>query len=175
MGKPFFPLIALTCAVVLLAGCGGAPAQPVTASEDAEVRGILQGRSFRQFDPNVEGDPRKGLVIEFSGPYMLWGQYSEGRQALNEWEISADDYRIEKHGNISEVTVHFIEPRSSQNLPAPCTGCIVTEGVSVSVRNYFERGEAEFKVNDPNNVLPPPFPVFDSWRRFSEDEYVNRG
>ena len=28
-----------------------------------------------------------------------------------------------------------------------------------------------FRLNDPNGILPDPFPVFGSWTRFQEDIY----
>ena len=64
---------------------------------------------------------------------------------------------------------------STQGLPTQCDNCIDTAGVSISLRNYEDKGSADIKINDPNNVLPSPFPVFDSWTEFREDEYVNGG
>ena len=148
---------------------------PVTAADDTMVRAALQDRSFRQFEPHVDGDPRRGVIVSFFGPLSLWAQYAEGRYALNEWEITARAYRIEKHGDSSEVTLHFVEPQSTQGLPTQCDNCIDTAGVSISVRNYADKGSADIKINDPNNVLPSPFPVFGSWAKFREDEYVNGG
>lgn len=175
MEKLSFPLAGLLLALGVLVGCSSAPAEPVSASEDSKVRDALSDRSWRQFDPDRDGDPRKGLIVDFFGPITLWAQYSEGEFAVNEWEILADDYRIEKHGDISEVTIHFIEPRTRRVLPTRCTDCIDTRGVTISMRDYGDRGGAEVKVNDPNGVLPSPFPVFDAWTEFTEDEYLNGG
>ena len=133
---------------------------PVTAADDTMVRAELQDRSFRQFEPHVDGDPRRGVIVSFFGPLSLWAQYAEGRYALNEWEITSREYRIEKHGDTSEVTLYFVDPRSSQGLPTKCDNCIDTAGVSISIRNYEDRGSADIKINDPDNVLPSPFPVF---------------
>ena len=166
----------LIAATLLLVACGGGSAsEPVTDAESAEVRAELQDRSFRQFEPHVDGDPRRGVIVSFLGPLSLWAQYAEGQRALNEWEIVADEYRIEKHGDTSVVTVHFEDPRSTQNLPTQCANCIDTAGISISIRDYDDRGSADFKINDPNNVLPSPFPVFESWTEFGEDEYFNGG
>ena len=166
----------VTIATLLLVACGGGSvSEPVTDDEDAEVLAELQDRSFRQFEPHVDGDPRRGVIVSFFGPLSLWAQYAEGQRALNEWEIVADEYRIEKHGDTSEVTVHFEDPRSTQNLPTQCANCIDTAGISISIRDYTDRGSADFKINDPDNVLPSPFPVFESWTEFAEDEYVNGG
>lgn len=148
---------------------------PVTDSEDTLVRSELEGRSFRQFEPSKDGDPRKGVIIDFTDRLSLWAQYAEGPNAVNEWEIISDEYRIEKHGAISEITIFFVGPESMQTLPTKCTDCINTAGVSVSVRNVLSSTNIEFKVNDPDSVLPSPFPVFDSWTRFEEDVYVNGG
>ena len=148
---------------------------PVTAADDTMVRAELQDRSFRQFEPHVDGDPRRGVIVSFFGPLSLWAQYAEGRYALNEWEITSREYRIEKHGDTSEVTLYFVDPRSSQGLPTKCDNCIDTAGVSISIRNYEDRGSADIKINDPDNVLPSPFPVFDSWTEFREDEIVDGG
>ena len=149
---------------------------PVTAAHDTMVvRAELQDRSFRQFEPHVDGDPRRGVIVSFFDPLSLWAQYAEGRYALNEWEITSREYRIEKHGDTSEVTLYFVDPRSSQGLPTKCDNCIDTAGVSISIRNYEDRGSADIKINDPDNVLPSPFPVFDSWTEFREDEIVDGG
>ncbi len=123
----------------------------------------------------MDGDPRKGVVIDFIGPLSLWAQYTEGANAVNEWEIVSDEFRVEKHGSISEITIFFSGPGSSQTLPTMCTDCIGTAGVSISIRNVVSSTTMEFKINDPDNVLPLPFPVFDSWTRFEEDELQNGG
>ena len=65
-----------------------------------------------------------------------------------------------------------ISPASMQQFPDRCSDCILTSGVSVSVRDFFDRDGISFRVNDPNSLLPLPFPVFGSWVRFDEDEYV---
>ena len=75
----------------------------------------------------------------------------------------------------SAVTIHLIGPRSRQQLPVACEDCIATTGVSVSIRDVFDPERIAFRLNDPQGVLPPPFPVFDSWTRFREDEPVNEG
>lgn len=149
------------------------PARLAPASEAERVKAELQDRSFRQFVPSKDGDPRRGVILSFFGPLTIWAQYSEGGHALNEWEIAADNYRIEQHGGLSEITLHLVEPTSAQGLPTRCDNCIPTEGVSLSIRNVFDRERTEFRVNDPNGVLPPPFPVFGSWTRFTEDEIQN--
>ena len=136
MLRPFAGAIIMALAALAMAACGSPPPEPLTAAEDAMVRAELQDRSFRQFEPHVDGDPRRGVIVSFFGPLSLWAQYSEGRYALNEWEITAREYRIEKHGDTSEVTLYFVEPRSTQGLPTLCDNCIDTAGVSISVRNY---------------------------------------
>ena len=88
---------------------------------------------------------------------------------------TAREYRIEKHGDTSEVTLYFVDPRSTQSLPTQCEDCIDTAGISISIRDYDDKGSSDFKINDPNNVLPSPFPVFESWTEFGEDEYFNGG
>ena len=176
MLKRWYIAFLVTIATLLLVACVGSGAsEPVTDAESAEVLAALQDRSFRQFEPHVDGDPRRGVIVSFFGPLSLWAQYAEGRYALNEWEITSREYRIEKHGDTSEVTVYFEDPRSTQNLPTQCANCIDTAGISISIRDYADRGGADFKINDPNNVLPSPFPVFGSWTEFREDEYVNGG
>ena len=90
---------------------------------------------------------------------------------MNEWEILADSYSVKASG--SEYTLSFNAPGSRQQIPTECEDCIPTKGVSISVRDLFDEGKIAFRVNDPDNVLPLPFPVFESWTRFSEDEYFN--
>ena len=148
-------------------------AQPAPASEAERVKAELQDRSFRQFEPSVDASPRRGVILSFFGPLTIWAQYAEEGHALNEWEISADDYRIELHDGASEITLHLEQPASVQGIPTRCDDCIPTEGVSLSIRNVYDSERTEFRLNDPNGVLPPPFPVFESWTRFAEDEVVN--
>ena len=131
MLKPLAATIIVALAALAMAACDSASPEPLTAAEDAMVRDELQDRSFRQFEPHVDGDPRRGVIVSFFGPLSLWAQYSEGRYALNEWEITARAYRIEKHGDTSEVTLYFEEPQSTQNLPTQCGNCIDTAGVSI--------------------------------------------
>ena len=156
------------------ASCGDlGPAQPVTGDEDSRIRSVLEGRSFRQFVEHVDSDPRKGVIVDFTGGVGIWAQYAEGGYAVDEWEILADWYRIEKHGDASRITVHFVGPRSVQQFPSACEDCIPTEGVSVSIRNVFDEESIQFRINDPGGALPSPFPVFDSWTSFREDEYID--
>ena len=91
---------------------------------------------------------------------------------MNEWEMVSDDYRIERHGDSSEITIYLDQPRSMQTLPTKCDDCVPTAGVSISIRDVFDSAKISFKLNDPNGVLPPPFPVFRSWTRFIEDEIM---
>ena len=159
------------------AGASPTPAQPApeapSPSGVERIKAELQDRSFRQFVPSVDASPRRGVILSFFGPITIWAQYAEGDYALNEWEIAADDYRIELHDGASEITLHLDQPTSSQGIPTRCDDCIPTDGVSLSIRNVFDSERTEFRLNDPNGVLPRPFPVFDSWTRFREDEVQN--
>ena len=171
-------LLPLMLALAVAAACSSAPApgpapvQPPPASDVERIKAELEDRSFRQFQPSVDASPRKGVILSFFGPITIWAQYAEGRSALNEWEIAADDYRVELHGGASEITIHLDQPRSSQGIPTRCDDCIPTEGISLSIRNLFDSERIEFRLNDPNGVLPSPFPLFHSWTRFNEDEIV---
>ena len=91
---------------------------------------------------------------------------------MNEWEIVSNDYRIEKHGGGSEMTIYLDQPRSIQTFPTRYDDCIPTTGVSISIRGVFDSAKISFKLNNPNGILPSPFPVFGSWTRFTEDEFV---
>lgn len=157
---------------ILFSACSR-PLEPVDAAEEEKVKTELKDRSFRQFDPNRDADKRKGVIIDFFDDFEgnvinLWGQYAEGGHALKEWEIFAKDYRVEKGG--SEYRLYFEDPHSHQNLPSVCDDCIETKGVSISIRNLYDRDKIEFKINDENGSLPSPFPVFKSWTNFREDE-----
>ena len=162
-------------AALLLASCGDDPVQPLTGEEVEQVKAALRDRSFRQFDPSVDADPRKGVVLDFFGGITFWAQYAEDGHAVDEWQISAADYRLEKAGEAkfqeAEFVIRFEEPESSQLLPEECSSCIPTEGFSISVRNVFDGERISFRLNDDESQLPPPFPVFRSWTRFREDEY----
>lgn len=162
----------VTLSLLAAWACDSAPpSEPVTGEEEARIKAELEDRSFRQFEPSRDGDPRKGVILDFFGPISIWAQYAEGNHAVNEWEVLADDYRIEGHGDGSEITIHLVQPGSTQTIPTECDDCIPTDNVSLSIRNVFDSESISFKLNDPDGSLPLPFPVFHSWTTFSEDEY----
>lgn len=158
----------------LIVSCGS-PLEPVDSDEEEQVKSELMDRSFRQFAPSKGAVKRKGVILDFfdsEGKIIsIWSQYSEGDTAIQEWEIFANDYRVEKGG--SEYRLYLDSPNSHQNLPNKCDNCIETKGISISIRNLFDSERIEFKLNDPDDSLPSPFPVFTSWTRFSEDEYFD--
>ncbi len=141
--------------------------------ESARIVAELRGRSFRQFHPGRESNSRRGVIVEFFGHHrvVLWAQFSEGDRAIHEWEISSENYQVWSGSRESEVTLVLNEPESRRTLPTVCESCLETGGVSISVRDVFDREGISFRINDPEEVLPLPFPVFDSWTRFHEDEY----
>ncbi len=134
------------------------------------VVAALQDRSFRQFDPSPDAGKRKAVILDFFSGIELWAQYAEGNHALVEWQIRADLYRVEGEPDGSEVTLYFVDPKGSQILPTECATCVGSKNVSISVMNVFDPERIAFKVNDPYGVLQSPFPVFNSWKRFGEDE-----
>ena len=168
--RAFGLLLALALAWTAMSGCDADGAK-ITEADKERVVEELQGRSFRQFDPHLDASPRKAVILDFTVGITLWAQYSEEGHAVNEWEISAESYSVEGSG--SEYTIRFNEPGSAQGFPSECDNCIPTSGVSISIRDVFDGEKISFKLNDPDNVLPSPFPVFGSWTRFNEDEYFN--
>ena len=146
--------------------------EPVSGAEAARIKAELLDRSFRQFEPSKDASPRKGVILDFFGPVSIWAQYAEDARAVNEWEIVSDGYRIKQQGGSSEITIYLDQPRSMQTLPTRCDGCVSTGGVSISIRDVFDSAKISFRLNDPEGVLPPPFPVFRSWTRFTEDEVL---
>jgi hypothetical protein len=158
----------LACICLILFSCAN-PLLPVDSDEEELVKAELKGRSFRQFDPSKDANRRKGVIIDFFSGVSLWVQYAEGDTALDEWEIVADDYSIEKAG--SEYRIHFEAPRSVQILRTQCDDCIGTSGISISIRDLFDSEKIRFKLNIDNDDFPRPFPVFESWTTFNEDEY----
>ena len=159
-------IVGVACAEVV-------SSDPLSASEVAAIKDELAHRSFRQFEPHLDGNPRKGVILDFFGPVSLWAQYAEGGHALNEWEIVADDYRVERAGYGQVVTLYPVAPRTRQQFPTECSGCIDVGDVSISVRNVFDPDRIAFRLNDPDGVLPLPFPVFARWTEFREDEWQN--
>lgn len=139
------------------------------SDEEQLVKAELKDRSFRQFDPSKDAKKRKGVIVDFFGGVRLWAQYTEGATALSEWEIFSDDYRVEKSD--SEYRIHFEAPRSAQRLPTQCDNCIGTSGISISIQNLFDSERIRFKLNIDNDDFPRPFPIFESWTKFNEDEY----
>lgn len=147
------------------------PLQPVSNEEGERVKAELRDRSFRQFEPSRDANKRKAVILNFFDGVELWAQYAEGKSALSEWSVTADDYRIEKAG--SEYRIYFQAPRSEQILPTQCHNCIETSGTSISVRDLFDKEKIRFKLNISNDDFPRPFPVFESWTEFEEDEYFD--
>ena len=162
-------LLAFTLSIFL--SCDNIPFEVISKVEEDEIKAVLEDRSFRQFDPDVDASPRKGVILDFFNGVSLWAQYAEGNYAINEWEIRADDYRVERASDGSEIRIYFIEPSSMRILPTRCENCIETAGISISIRDIFDSKRITFKLNDPDNSLPSPFPVFQSWTKFREDEY----
>ena len=164
--------IGFVFASLIWSSCGEGPFQPVSETEEKKIKTALKDRSFRQFDPDdIDASPRKAVILDFFDGIELWVQYSEDQYAINEWKIFAEDYRIEKAENGSEIKIYFNEPSSMRTLPDPCEDCIETSGISISIRDAFDSEDISFKLNDPDKRLPSPFPVFKSWTRFREDEY----
>ena len=145
------------------------PLLPVDSDEAQLVKAELEDRSFRQFDPSKDANKRKGVILDFFKGVSLWAQYAEGETALSEWEILADDYNVEKSG--SEYRIYFDAPRSVQILPTQCDNCIGTSGISISIQNLFDSEKIRFKLNIESDDFPRPFPIFESWTKFEEDEY----
>ncbi len=169
----FVPIVTFFICVIFIS-CGNSY-EFVDSDEEERVKSELEDRSFRQFAPSVGATKRKGVIIDFfdseGQSISLWAQYAEGDFARNEWEIFASDYRVEKGG--SEYRLIFENPQSRRILPNKCENCIETKGVSISIRNLFDSKKIEFKINDEDDNLSSPFPVFNSWTRFSEDEYFD--
>lgn len=174
-GKHHTALVCILLAFTLsiLASCDNIPFEMISESEEDAIKAVLNDRSFRQFDPDVDASPRKGVILDFFNGISLWAQYAEGRYAINEWEIRADDYRIQRASDGSEIKIFFIEPSTTRILPSQCENCIETAGISISIRAVFNSERITFKLNDPHNSLPSPFPVFESWTKFREDEYFD--
>ena len=162
-------LILVTFLLLLALSCSDSPPEPLPEEDEARLKQDLHDRSFRQFEPSRDAEQRKAVILEFFGGMTLWAQYAEGEYAVNEWEISSQDYRILKSG-ASEYELQFVDPASRQQIPSECEDCIPLSGVSVSVR-ALDSDQVSFKINDPKGILPPPFPVFSSWTMFLEDEY----
>ena len=154
-----------------LASCSNIPFQPVSETEEEEVKMVLRNRSFRQNDPDdKDASPSKAVHLNFFYGIELYAQYAEGKYAINEWKIFAADYRVEQAGDDSEIKIYFIEPGSTRRLPTQCENCIETSGISISIRDVFDSEKILFKLNDPDKHLPSPFPIFKSWTRFREPE-----
>ena len=167
------PMI-LTFILLIVSSCGSdGPFEPVSETEEEQVKMELKDRSFRQFDPSKDTSPRKGIILDFFDGLRLWAQYAKDGHAVNEWEIVAKDYRVEKANGGSEFKIYFDQPNSTQEFPTKCDNCIQTSEVSISIRNIFDSEKISFKLNDPDNSLPLPFPVFKSWTKFSEDEFFD--
>ena len=166
--------IVLALAVLSVSSCNGLPAsEPVGEEQEQEIKAALRDRSFRQFSPSRDANPRRSVILDFFDGLEVWSQYAEDNRAVSEWIISSADYRIESSGDPSEITIYFIDPNSAQTFPTQCENCIRGDGLSISIRDVFDEDSIAFRLNDPDNVLPLPFPVFHAWTMFSEDEYFD--
>jgi len=171
---------------LLLTGCGddsgpvdgepppqpvdGDPPEPVDQEALDLMAAELEGRSFRQFQPSLDASPRSGVILDFHHGLRMWAQYAEGGHAVYEWEITAHSYRVESTADGSAIVLIPEDVASERWFPDPCLDCVPTTGISISVRDVLDADEIAFRIDDPENVLPQPFPVFDSWTRFREDE-----
>jgi len=175
--------LVVLAAAMALAGCGddsrpadGESLEPLEPAEPVDRQALevsaagLEERSFRQFEPSVDATRRKGVILDFHDGISIWGQYAEDGYAIDEWEIRADSYRVESTADGSGIVLIPEDVASEREFPDRCSDCIPAAGVSVSVRDIFDGDRIAFRIDDPNNVLPSPFPVFTTWTRFSEDE-----
>ena len=167
------PLV-LFAILVIAPACGtDEPLQPVSAADAERIKAELAGRSFRQFEPGKDASPRKAVVVDFFGLVGIYAQYARDGHVVDEWELYAHGYSIEQRSGDSEIAVRFVEPRTRQQFPTRCEDCVPVSGFSISIRDVFDEEEIAFRLNDPEGVLPSPFPVFTSWTRFREDEIFN--
>ena len=164
-------------AALTLAGCGddsrpvnGDPPQPLDQETLDRMAAGLEGRSFRQFQPSLDASPRSGVILDFHHGLRMWAQYAEGGHAVYEWEITAHSYRVESTADGSSIVLIPEEVASERWFPDPCLDCVPTTGISISVRDVLDADEIAFRIDDPDDALPQPFPVFDSWTRFRENE-----
>ena len=175
--------ILLISVLLFASSCGSdGPFQPVGEDDGEQIKEALNNRSVRQFVPSKDASPRKAVILDFFDGIRVWTQYSKDGHAVNEWEIAAQDYRILKIGNNhrigrggydSEFMIYFDNPRSAQQFPTKCENCIEVSEFSISIRDPLDSNKISFKLNNPNNKLPLPFPVFESWTKFKEDEYFD--
>ena len=157
-----------------LSGCGEvADNTPLDAGQSQRIEEELRGRSFRRFDPSRDGNPRKAVIVDFSGEnrVSVWAQFAADDRAIHEWEIVSEDFQLTGNADGSEVTVVLDQARSERLLPFACRDCIDATGVSIGIRDVFDPDRIAFRIADPEGVLPLPFPVFESWTDFEEDEY----
>ena len=181
--RPIRPFALATYPPLLLAttiACGD-PTVPgdeydwvdVGQEEEAMIKAVLANRSFRQFDPSRDGDPRKAIVIDFHGGLAMWAEFAEDGRATDEWEVSEDSYWIQRAaGRYDIYRLNFSRPRVRRTLPEECEDCIDVSGLAILVRDYGNAARINFILVDADGNLPLPFPVFHSWTRFEEDETV---
>lgn len=176
-----FILLAHLCLLPATTVACGDPAAPVDEydwidvllEEEALVKAGLANRSFRQFDPSRDGDPRKAIVIDFHGGLAMWAQFAEDGRATDEWEVSEDSYWIQRAaGRYDIYRLNFNRPTVRRTLPEECEDCIDVSGLAILVRDYGNAARISFILVDADGNLPLPFPVFHSWTRFEEDETV---
>ncbi len=148
---------------------------PLSDAEQQEVWKSLKGRSFRQFGPTLDSDPRKGVIIEFgSGADLsvkVWAQHASGGRAEHEWEIRSSEIELSKAAEAGIYKISMAELAAKSILG---DDEIEAEDFEFQVHVRKGRGETMFRFNS-DTELPLPFPLFEDWTKFREPQRFNGG
>lgn len=84
--------------LLAFAACSGS-GDALTPLDEGQAERIIievRGRSFRQIDPSKDGNPRKGVIIDFFGENRigLGAQFADVGRAIQEWEIVSEDFEL---------------------------------------------------------------------------------
>lgn len=160
--------ILIAFSLSFLVSCGEPTFEMISAEDKYEIQYTLEGQNFLRYEPNEAARNKKAVRIDFSdGLYFAATQW-ENDIAVHDWSIRSRRYSVERSTHGSRIKIYFVESTSRVKLPHACQNCLDTSGVSISVRDVFDSEKIRFKINDPDNNLPPPFPLFHSWTQFPE-------
>ncbi len=149
----------------------------ILSDEESEnFKSILNGRGFRQFTPDIDANPRKGIQISFikydNHIIQVLGLYNKEENILiNLWRVNGENFEVYKSKN-EIYKIKFTGISSEQELPEGCQDCLNVKTFIFFIKNPFDENLIEFKL-EKNEQLPNPYPVFLDWTKFKEDQYYH--
>lgn len=145
----------------------------VDLEEAAQVSAHLKSRVFWQRDGPGDARSLKRIVIDFRDGLSVEARHSVGGEVVDEWKVFQNDYYwIERAHGHPIYRFDFTRPTVERLVPEDGGDPVDPEGLMILVRDYGRNEEIRFALQDSAGALPSPFPVFERWTRFVEDDVV---